>query len=104
MMSPERWSKFSLCEQMGHIGSEVARARIWDDKHDAKTRNACLDQAFDLIDLTRQDVRWRKRLKEICRLREVLADQYADSKIYPMSLADLEKYCTEFALVARKNF
>ena len=104
MISAERWSKFSLCEQMGHIGSEVARARIWDDKKDFKTRNACIESAFDLIDLTIEDTRWRKRLKEICRLRELLADHYVDTKCYQVPLSGLEEYCTEFALVARKDF
>ena len=32
MINEERWFKFSYCEQMGHIGSEITRARAWEDK------------------------------------------------------------------------
>ncbi len=103
-MQIERWSNFSFCEQMGHIGSEIARARIWNDKNDAITRNRSIERAFDLIDLTMKDQRWKNRLKEICRLREFLADHYAGTRYYQVSLAGLEQYCTEFALVARRNF
>ena len=103
-MDINRWSGFSFFEQMGHIGSEIARARIWNDKNDFVTRNRCLERAFDLIDLTRQDTRWRFRLKEICRLRELLADHYTNRHDYQVPLTDLEHYCTEFALVARRSF
>ena len=103
MINEERWFKFSLCEQMGHIGSEIARARIWQDKNDVISRNRALERAFDLIDLTKDDVRLYKRRKELCYLRELLADKYIDSAVYDVSWEDLEKYCLDFALVANKN-
>ena len=88
---------------MAHIGSEVARARIWEEKKDPLTRNRCLERALDLIDLSLRDRRWHRRLKELCRLREVLADHYQDTKEYAVTLQNLEKYLTEFALVARRD-
>jgi hypothetical protein len=39
MINEERWFKFSLCEQMGHIGSEIDSARIWEYKNEWKYRN-----------------------------------------------------------------
>jgi hypothetical protein len=87
---------------MGHIGSEVTRAKNWQDKHDqASCRNA-IERAFELVDLTMADRRWQGRLKEICRFRELLADQYASTKTYQVSLGDLEHYCMDFALMARR--
>ncbi len=103
MINEERWFKFSLCEQMGHIGSEIARARIWEDKHDLKSRNQALERAFELIDTTKDDSRLYKRRRELCYLREMLADRYIDAGVYTTSLKDLEKYCLDFALVANKN-
>lgn len=103
MITSDRWSKFSLFEQMGHIGSEVARARIWQEREDGISCNRCLDRAFELIDLTIADHRWQKRLKEICRFREVLADQYTQAKVYRVSLNELEHYCMDFALASRKS-
>ena len=103
MIDNVRWSKFSYFEQMGHIGSEVTRARIWQDRKDTASCHRCLERAFELVDLTIADVRWQKRLKEICRFREVLADQYTASGAYQVSLTDLEHYCIDFALASRKN-
>ena len=101
-MDQERWSTFSLFEQMGHIGSEVSRARSWQEGNDRVSKNRCIERAFDLVDLTIADTRWRTRLKEICRFRECLADQYAETKTYFVSLHDLEQYCLEFALALRR--
>jgi len=102
MISNERWSKFTLFQQMGHIGSEVARARVWQERKDSVSSNRCIERAFELIDLTIADHRWQKRLKEICRFREVLADQYTASHVYQVSLNELEHYCMDFALATKK--
>ena len=103
MISTQRWAQFSLFEQMGHIGSEVSRAKIWQEKQDkASCRNA-LERAFELVDMTMADQRWQGRLKEICRFREFLADQYAATEVYQVSLSDLEHYCMDFALASRKG-
>ena len=103
MINEQRWFNFSLCEQMGHIGSEISRARIWDDKNDTETRNRCLERALEMIDLTKDDSRLYKRRRELCYLREFVADNYVNSPTYDVSLSSLEKYCSEFALVARKD-
>lgn len=103
-MDLTRWSKFSLFEQLAHIGSEIARARVFEEKGDLPTRNRCIERAFDLIDLTMEDKRFQKRLKEICRLRECLADHYAGTHTFETSLQGLEEYCTQFAMVVRKNY
>ena len=103
MINEERWFKFSLCEQMGHIGSEISRASVWENKHDLKSRNNALERALELIDVTKDDSRLYKRRRELCLLREMVADKYIDAAIYNTSLKDLEKYCLDFALVANKN-
>lgn len=100
-MTQERWSQFSYFEQMGHIGSEVARARIWQERKDEVTSRKSIERAFELIDLTMSDHRWFNRLKEICRFREVLADVYVASGFYNVSLTELEKYCMNFAVTFR---
>ena len=102
-MNINRWSKFTLFEQMSHIGSEIERARICEDNNDAPMRNRAIERAFDLIDVSLQDSRWRKRSKEFCRLREILADHYCQSKEYQVPLKDLETYCNEFAFIIRKD-
>lgn len=103
MIDAKRWATFSLFEQWGHIGSEIARASLWRDRHDILSSNRCIERAIELIDLSLLDQRWRGRLKEMCRFREVLADIYAQTHVYKVSLMDLNKYCAGFAIAARKD-
>lgn len=101
MISAERWQKFSIFEQMGHIGSEVSRAKAWQQKNDMSSCSTALIRAFELIDLSIEDERWKGHLKEICRFRELLADQYVESNTYQVSLGDLECYCMDFAIASK---
>ena len=100
-MNPERWEKLSLAEQIGNIGSELSRARSWETKKDRESCRNSLERALILIDLTLQDPRWKSRLKEPARLREVVSDWYADQKEYDILPESLEAYCTSFALLVR---
>ncbi len=104
MIDQKRWFTFSLCEKMAHIGSEVSRARVWRNKNDQVSSDRCLERALDLIDLTKNDPNMKGRRKEVCCFREIVADQYARTGVFNESLESLEKYCTEFSLVARRSF
>ena len=96
------WQKLSLIEQMGNIGSEVGRAANWQNK-DEKLFWGAIERAFELLDLTIADIRWRKRLKEIVRVREFLGDAIFGGKEYGSTFKDLERYFFQFALAARIN-
>ena len=99
-LSEGRWQTLSLAEQMANIGSEVARTARWrgqDEKHCA----AAADRALELMDLTIHDPRWRTRLKEITRAREIFIDALSGGKEYLSSLADLDRYFLYFAVAAR---
>src|SRR3989344_730002 len=106
-----RWRTLSLAEQLGNIGSEVGRAsrahtcrklslRQYQD--DARFRGA-VDRAFELFNLTLADPRWRGRLREIGRAYEVFCDAVLGGTEYGSSLADLERYFTQFAMAARRK-
>ncbi len=96
------WQKLSFYEQMGNIGSEVSRALNWQNKDEKLYENA-ITRAFELLDLTIADARWRKRLKEIVRARELLADAIFGGKEYKTTFEDLNRYFFNFALAARLN-
>ena len=49
-MAAGKWSEYSLCEQMGNIGSEVGRANRWKEK-DQKLFEGAVFRAIELIDL-----------------------------------------------------
>lgn len=100
MLGADRWQELSLAEQLGNIGSEVSRALHWRDKDEDLFRGA-VERALELLDLTLGDSRWRGRLKEIARAREVFCDAVLGGKEYQNSLEDLDRYFFHFAMAAR---
>lgn len=96
-----RWYEMSLMEQLGNIGSEVGRARIYKDKSDKDRFWKAVDRALELFDLTLADSRWRGRLKEIGRARDVFCDAVLGGKEYNSNLSDLERYFMYFAFASR---
>lgn len=96
-----RWHTLTLFEQLGNIGSEVSRARRVQGTDAARFQNA-VDRALELFDLTLADRRWRGRLREVGRAREVFCDAVYGGKEYGSSLADLERYFDHFAIAARR--
>jgi len=96
------WQKFTLCEQLANIGSEVSRARRWFCK-DQKLYEGAVERALELFDLTLADQRWKGRLREIARVRELFCDAITGEKEYKTSLEDLDKYFLYYALCARYN-
>lgn len=95
-----RWQTLSLVEQMANIGSEVGRALRWQGQ-DAELFSGAARRALELFDLTIGDPRWRGRLKEITRARELFCDAIAGGKEYGSSLEDLDRYFLPFAVAAR---
>jgi len=69
-----RWRNLSLIEQLANIGSEVERALNWRAKGNLNYSQRALERALELISLTIEDPRHRRRLKEITRLREAILD------------------------------
>ena len=94
------WQKLSLVQQLGDIGSETSRALNWRDK-DQKSYENAIYRALELLDLTISDPRWKNRLKEIVRVRELLCDAVLGGKEYKTSLKDLDRYFFHFAFAAR---
>jgi hypothetical protein len=99
-MEPQKWHTLSLAAQLGNIGSELARARHWEEKKDAPMCQKALERAIALVDLTLEDSSRRGDLKEIARLREVIGDWYAKADYFDIRHEDLEKYCIELTLAA----
>ncbi|MBU0459139.1 hypothetical protein KJ652_05525 [Patescibacteria group bacterium] len=97
-----RWNQLTLAEQLGNIGSEISRVlRAKENNNEERYKNA-LDRALELIDLTINDPKNKHRLREICRVREVVADYFAGNNEYCSSGESLNKYFMYFAISARK--
>lgn len=97
-----RWFTLSLAEQMGNIGSEVSRVKNWRGRDVALAEGAFV-RALELFDLTIRDPRWRRRLKELLRVREVFCDIMMGGAQYRATLEDLDRYFLQFALAARSS-
>ncbi len=95
-----RWQKLSLAEQLGNIGSEVHRSVLAEGKNTDRFLRA-RDRALELFDLTLADRRWRGRLREIARARELFCDASTGGASYGTTLASMQKYFDQFALLAR---
>lgn len=96
-----RWQMLSLAAQLGNVGSEVGRALARERTGDTIQRERALERAFELLDMTLADARWRLRLKELARTREVLADYFYGDNFYQSTSGDLDKYFYHFAYAAR---
>ncbi len=95
-----RWQTMSLAEQLANVGSDVARARRWQEA-DAHLCEKAFERALELLDLTIGDPRWKGRRKELTRVREVLCDAMLGGKEYGGDLASLDRYFYVFAIAAR---
>ncbi|MGH7267939.1 MAG: hypothetical protein ACREMB_24245 [Candidatus Rokuibacteriota bacterium] len=94
------WARLSLAEQLANVGSEVGRLRRWTGR-DERLAGAAFERALELLDLTLADARWRGRLKEIARAREVLCDAASGGHRYGSTLEALDRYFLAFAVAAR---
>jgi hypothetical protein len=95
-----RWGTLALAEQLGNVGSEVGRMLRW-QRRDERLANGAFERALALLDLTLADPRWRDRLREIARARELLCDAAAGGAEYGTTLEDLDRYFLAFAMAAR---
>ncbi len=64
---------------------------------------AAFERALELLDLTLADPRWRGRLREIARSRELVCDAASGGHAYGSTLADLDRYFLWFAIAARRT-
>ncbi len=103
-LTAERWWTFTAAEQLGNIGSEVSRTLKWRSRNPEIAERA-MARALELIDLTLDDPRHRAsvaRLREICRVREVLLDFLVGPNEYNSTEVALQRYFDAFAVAARR--
>ena len=90
-MELARWKQFSTKQHLGHITSELNRAKNWEDKNDLVSRNNALERALDLANLTVACYTGTRR-REFARFREIIAHCLSQSNTYRISLSDIQRY------------
>lgn len=96
-----QWEKLSFCEQMANIGSEVERTIKWKSKNKPELSQRAFIRALELLDLSLSVQKTSPRLKELSRLREILADYFTFDNIYKSDNKSLQKYFMAFNFAAR---
>lgn len=99
----KHWKKLTLIEQMANVGADIERAIKWRNKGNKEQSKAALYRGLELLWLTIEDKKNRKRLKELCRLREVLNDYFFCDNIYKSSDKLWHNYFYPFAYAARNK-
>ncbi len=100
----DKWKDYSIFEQMANIGAEVGRAINWQKKNNKKMSLNAFYRALELIDFTVDDKKNKNYLKEILRLRELLADYLVGDNFYKSNDSSWEKYFYYFNIAARNQF
>ena len=90
-----RWFELPLIEQMANIGSEVERTISWRGRS-TKNCESAFDRSLELLDLTIADPRHRRRLRELTRLREALADYFVFDNRYGSTDSAWQHYFNSF--------
>ncbi|KKQ21517.1 MAG: hypothetical protein A3G45_02390 [Candidatus Staskawiczbacteria bacterium RIFCSPLOWO2_12_FULL_37_15] len=99
-LTKEKWQKLPFFEQMANIGAEIGRTMNW-QKKDKELSDAAFYRGIELLDSTIEDKKNRKKLKELCRLRETLADYFCFDNIYGSTDEKWNNYFYPFNYAAR---
>lgn len=100
-MAAGRWQAMSLMEQLANVGSEVSRALNWRAKQNADYSLLAFERALELIDLTIACPAHRHRLKEIVRMREILADFFVGDNVYRSTPEAFNREFLAYAVAAQ---
>jgi len=95
-----RWQEMTFFEQMANIGSEVERTINWKQKNNPEYSQKAFERALELLDLTLVDPKNKKRLKELTRLRELLADYFSFNNSYHSSDQSWKNYFFGFTFAS----
>ncbi len=98
-----RWGRLSLVEQLANIGSEVERALNWRAKNNPDYSFRAAERALELSDLSLASAKRFPHLKELARMREILADYFYGSNEYGSTEVSWKKYFSPFTYAARRH-
>ncbi len=75
-LTQEKWNLLEKDKQILNIGAELMRAKNLLKKNEEVYFKNSLSRAFELVDLTIGDKKWKSGLKEMLRLKEMLGEFY----------------------------
>ncbi len=99
-----RWQNLSFFEQMANIGSEIERTIKWKNKGNKLYSDQAFQRALELLDLTIADKKNELRLRELLRVREILADYFFFNNEYKSTDKAWQNYFYAFTFAARAYY
>jgi len=96
----DRWNKLSIAEQMANVGCDVERTIRWRNKGNLDNSRCAFERALELLMFTIADPKNKKRLSELCRLKEVLVDYFFGENQYYCTDEFFQKYFLNFNYMA----
>jgi hypothetical protein len=96
-LTPERWFKFSIFEQLANVGMDIERTIQWKKCGKIESSHQAFERAMELLDLTIADPKNVKGTrKELVRVREVLKDYFVFNNEYSFTDEFWQKYFYDF--------
>ena len=78
-LNVEKWSAYSKMQQIIMISNELNRAKNWIIKKRNEEANLAYERAFELIDLSSVDTKWKNVSVEFLRLKETIGELYCQT-------------------------
>lgn len=104
MMDQAKWHKLSTIEQLGNIGAEIGRTISWKQNPVYGNYHDAFYRGLEYLDLSLSDPKnIGPRLKELCRIRETLADWFLGSNLYHTTDEDWNRYFFSYAIAANRK-
>jgi len=99
----QKWSKLTLAEQLGNVGSEVSRMIKWRNCNPDIAERA-FERMLDLLNATITCQIGKHRLRELTRVRELINTDWCSNESSNYSSLDgFNQYFTQFAALANKD-
>lgn len=100
-LTPERWFKFTLFEQLANVGMDIERTIQWKNKGNQEYSDQAFERAMELLDLTIADSKNKNGTrKELVRVRETLKDFFMYDNEYGFTNQFWQSYFYDFAYAA----
>jgi len=100
-LTPERWFKFSILEQLANVGTDIERAIQWRKREEIEDSKMAFERAMDLLELTIADPKNQgARLKELLIVREALIDYFVGNNQYSSTDEAWQNYFYDFNYAA----
>lgn len=98
------WNRLSTIKQLGNIGAEIGRTISWKRNPAYGNYVDAFYRGLEYLDLSINDSKNSgPKRKELCRLREVLADWFLGSHLYHTTDEQWNKYFMSYAIAANRH-